>query len=112
MTIKDVTDATFATEVLQADQPVLVDFWAPWCGPCKTLAPLLAEIAGQHAGKLTVVKLDIDDNPQTAGDLNIMSIPTMTLFVDGKAAKTINGAKSKKAILESLAPWLSRTDAG
>jgi thioredoxin 1 len=106
MTIKDVTDDSFATEVLQAEKPVLVDFWAPWCGPCKTLAPLLAEIAQEHAGKLTVVKLDIDDNPRTAGELSIMSIPTMTLFVDGKAAKTINGPKSKKAILESLSQWL------
>lgn len=106
MDIKNVTDDTFTTDVLHADKPVLVDFWAPWCGPCKALAPVLAEIAQQHADKLTVVKLDIDDNPVTAGNLRIMSIPTMTLFVAGQPAMTISGAKSKKAILDSLATWL------
>jgi thioredoxin 1 len=106
MELKHVTDDTFTAEVLEADRPVLVDFWAPWCGPCKALAPVLAEIAEQHADKLTVVKLDIDDNPATAGNLRIMSIPTMTLFVDGRPAATISGAKSKKAILDSLANWL------
>jgi thioredoxin 1 len=106
MEIKNVTDDTFTSEVLQADKPVLVDFWAPWCGPCKALAPLLAQIAEEHADKISVVKLDIDDNPATAGNLRIMSIPTMTLFVDGAPAKTISGAKSKKAILDSLANWL------
>jgi thioredoxin 1 len=106
MDIKTVTDDTFATEVLEAGKPVLVDFWAPWCGPCKALAPVLADIAEEHAAALTVVKLDIDDNPQTAGNLRIMSIPTMTLFVGGAPAVTISGSKSKKAILDSLAPWL------
>ena len=75
MDIKAVTTDTFATEVLGSDKPVLVDFWAPWCGPCKALAPLLAEIAAQHADKITVVKVDIDDNPEIAGDYRIMSIP-------------------------------------
>jgi thioredoxin 1 len=106
MELKNVTDDTFTSEVLEADKPVLVDFWAPWCGPCKALAPLLAQIAEEHGDKITVVKLDIDDNPATAGNLRIMSIPTMTLFVDGSAATTISGAKSKKAILDSLANWL------
>jgi thioredoxin 1 len=106
MDIKNVTTDSFATDVLGADKPVLVDFWAPWCGPCKALAPLLAEIAGEHADRLTVVKVDIDDNPEIAGDYRIMSIPTMTLFVDGSPAATITGAKSKKAITDSLANWL------
>lgn len=106
MELKNVTDDTFTSEVLQADKPVLVDFWAPWCGPCKALAPLLAQIAEEHADKITVVKLDVDDNPVTAGNLRVMSIPTMTLFVAGQPAKTISGAKSKKAILDSLATWL------
>ncbi|TDV48056.1 thioredoxin [Actinophytocola oryzae] len=106
VTIKDVTTETFTVEVLQADRPVLVDFWAPWCGPCKALAPLLAQIAEEHAGTISVVKVDIDDNPEIAADHHVMSIPTMTLFVDGRAATTINGAKSRKAILGSLANWL------
>jgi thioredoxin 1 len=106
MDIKSVTTDTFETDVLTSGKPVLVDFWAPWCGPCKALAPMLAEIAAEHADQLTVVKVDIDDNPQIAGDYRIMSIPTMTLFVDGSPAKTISGAKSKKSILDSLAGWL------
>ena len=106
MDLTNVTDDTFTTEVLDADKPVLVDFWAPWCGPCKALAPVLAEIAEQHADKITVVKLDIDDNPVTAGNLRIMSIPTMALFVNGSPVTTISGAKSKKAILDHLATWL------
>lgn len=106
MKIASVTTDTFEAEVLASDRPVLVDFWAPWCGPCKALAPMLAEIAEQHADKITVVKVDIDDNPQIAADYRIMSIPTMTLFVDGTPATTINGAKSKKTILDSLATWL------
>jgi thioredoxin 1 len=106
MDIKDVTTDTFTAEVLDAGKPVLVDFWAPWCGPCKALAPLLAEIAAEHADKITVVKVDIDDNPEIAADHRIMSIPTMTLFVDGTAAATISGAKPKKAILAELADWL------
>jgi thioredoxin 1 len=106
MDIQAVTTDTFVTHVLNSDKPVLVDFWAPWCGPCKALAPLLADIAGQHADKITVVKVDIDDNPEIAADYRVMSIPTMTLFVDGSPAATIAGAKSKKAILDNLAAWL------
>ena len=81
---KAVTDATFATDVLQSDKPVLVDFWAEWCGPCKMVAPVLEEIAGEHAEKLNVVKINIDENPNAARDYQIMSIPTMAVFQGGQ----------------------------
>ena len=103
---KTVTDATFATDVLQSDKPVLVDFWAEWCGPCKMVAPVLEEIAGEHAGKITVAKLNIDENPNVARDYQIMSIPTMAVFEKGKIVKSIVGAKPKAAILKDLEAYL------
>ena len=101
-----VTDATFATEVLGSDKPVLVDFWAEWCGPCKMVAPVLEEIAGEHAEKLTIAKLNIDENPKTAQAYRVMSIPTMTVYVSGQPVKSIIGAKPKAAILKDLAEYL------
>ncbi|MBK5308137.1 MAG: thioredoxin [Frankiaceae bacterium] len=103
---KTVTDATFAAEVLQSDKPVLVDFWAEWCGPCKMVAPVLEEIAGEHADKLQVVKLNIDENPNAARDYQIMSIPTMAVFQGGQLVKSIVGAKPKAAILRDLEAYL------
>jgi thioredoxin 1 len=97
-----VTDATFKEQVLGADKPVLVDFWATWCGPCKMVAPVLEEIAGENSEKITVAKLDVDQNPNVARDFQIMSIPTMILFEDGKPTKTIVGAKGKAALLREL----------
>jgi thioredoxin 1 len=103
---KTVTDATFATEVLQSDKPVLVDFWAEWCGPCKMVAPVLEEIAGEHGDKLQVVKLNIDENPNAARDYQIMSIPTMAVFSGGQLVKSIVGAKPKAAILRDLEAYI------
>ena len=102
----DVTDATFKSEVLGSDKTVVVDFWATWCAPCKMVAPVLDEIAGENKDKLTVAKLDIDANPATARDYGVMSIPTMIVFQDGQAVKQIVGAKAKAALLSDLADYL------
>ncbi len=103
----DVTDATFRDDVLSSDKTVLVDFWAEWCGPCKMVAPVLDEIAGENKDKLTVAKLDIDRNPATARDYQVMSIPTMIVFRDGKAVKQIVGARPKAALLNELRDYLA-----
>lgn len=99
----NVTDSTFSDEVLNSDKPVLVDFWATWCGPCKMIAPVLEEIATEKAGELKVVKLDVDANPATARDFQVVSIPTLILFKDGAPVKRIVGAKGKAALLREIA---------
>ena len=101
-----ITDSSFVEDVLQSEKPVLVDFWATWCGPCKMVAPVLEEIAAEHGDKLTVAKLDIDANPSAARDYQVMSIPTMILFSGGKPTTTIVGAKGKAALLRDLADVL------
>jgi len=101
-----VTDTSFANDVLGSDKPVLVDFWAEWCGPCKMVAPVLDEIAGENKDKITVAKLDIDVNQKTAQTYQVMSIPTMIVFQDGKPVKQIVGARPKAALLSDLADYL------
>jgi thioredoxin 1 len=99
---KTVTDATFDADVLGSDKPVLVDFWAEWCGPCKMVAPVLEEIASEHGDKITVAKVNIDENPEIARRYQIMSIPTMSVFAGGEIVKSIVGAKPKAALLRDL----------
>jgi len=101
-----VTDASFAEDVLNSDKPVLVDFWATWCGPCRMVAPVLEEIAGEHPDKITVAKLDVDANPTVARDYQVLSIPTLILFKGGEPVKQIVGAKPKAALLADLSDYL------
>jgi thioredoxin 1 len=98
-----VTDDSFSDDVLASATPVLVDFWATWCGPCKMIAPVLEELATEKAGELTVAKLDVDANPGTARDFQVVSIPTLILFKNGQPVKRIVGTKGKAALLRELA---------
>lgn len=102
---KIVSDASFADDVLMSDKPVVVDFWAEWCGPCKMIAPILEEIASENDG-IMIAKLNVDENPQTAASYGITSIPTMNVYSGGEVVKTIIGAKPKAALLADLAEYL------
>jgi thioredoxin 1 len=105
-TTKAVTDASFADDVLKSDKPVLVDFWAVWCGPCRMVAPILEEIATEHADKISVVKLNVDENPETSQAYGVTSIPTLNVYRDGRLVKSIIGAKPKAALLRDLAAFI------
>ena len=104
---KDVTDATFADEVLNSSDTIMVDFWAEWCGPCKAVSPILDAIAEEHSDKIKIVKLNVDDNPQMAMKYQITSIPAMKVFRSGEVVKTVIGAKPKPALEADLAEFLA-----
>ncbi len=106
MATKQTDDSNFATDVLQSDLPVLVDFWAPWCGPCKMIAPVLEELSETYAEKLTIVKLNTDENPQVTGKYGITGIPTMNVYVGGEVVKNMVGALSKPKLIKELEPFL------
>jgi thioredoxin 1 len=101
-----VTDAQWADEVLQSDTPVLVDFWAEWCGPCRTVGPIVDEIADENGDRIKVLKLNVDENPNTAREYGVMSIPTLLVFKDGQPEKRIVGAKPKSALMNDLAGYV------
>jgi thioredoxin 1 len=104
--ITTLTDTNFNEEVKGSVEPILVDFWAEWCGPCKMIAPILEELASTHAGKVRVGKLNVDDAPQTAQNFQVMSIPTLILFKDGEPQKRLVGARGKGQLLEELSAFL------
>lgn len=102
----NITDDSFEDDVLNADKPVLVDFWAEWCGPCRMIAPSVKEIASEHGEKLTVAKLDIDENPVIAGRYSVMSIPTLMVFKNGEVVARMTGVRPKDAIMAQVLPHM------
>jgi thioredoxin 1 len=105
--VNEVTDATFEQDVIQSDRPVVVDFWAPWCGPCRVVSPILDDLAGEHGDRVDFVKLNVDDNPQAASRFNVLSIPTVILFERGQPQETVIGARSKSHYESVWHRWLS-----
>ncbi|MCX8006685.1 MAG: thioredoxin [Coriobacteriia bacterium] len=104
--IKQVTDDSFESDVVASTIPVVLDFWAPWCGPCRMMEPVLEELASEAEGKIRVAKLNVDDNPKTAQRFDILSIPTLLVFKDGSVVKKLVGAMPKKRLVDELAAWL------
>jgi thioredoxin 1 len=106
MPLPAVSDGNFIEKVLQNDKPVLVDFWAEWCGPCRMVAPVLEEIAKEHGDKLDIVKLNVDENPETAAAARVTGIPTMNVYQGGRVVKQVVGAQPKRSLLKELAPFI------
>ena len=104
--MRDVTDASFQADVLDAGRPVVVDFWAPWCGPCHAIAPILEQLAGEHEGRIEFVKLNIDENLETASRYDVLSIPTTILFDGGEPRETVLGARPRSHFERAFASWL------
>jgi thioredoxin 1 len=104
--ILETTDGTFDQDVLGSELPVVVDFWAPWCGPCRAIAPIIKEMAEELDSRVKFVKLNVDDNPVVASRYNVLSIPTLILFAEGEARATVVGARPRKHFEEAWAPWL------
>jgi thioredoxin 1 len=105
--VSEVSDAQFEQEVLQSDRPVVVDFWAPWCGPCRVVSPIIDDLASQHDQQIKFLKMNVDDNPQTASRYNVLSIPTVILFERGEAQEAVIGARSKSHYEAAWQRWLS-----
>ena len=104
--IREVTDADFERVVLQSERPVVVDFWAPWCGPCRAVAPIMDELAAEYGDRVTFVKVNVDESPATAARFNVLSIPTVILFEKGEARETVVGARPRRHFEQAWSPWL------